>query len=258
MFDQLVLSATTRKRTRGWLYFTVTAAVWMMALTTTIIGGIFAFDARLNDQFKALAPVILPPIARLGVERPQQANYRQHASRYVTPKTPPVGITPPSSKPPDIAMVNFSQSGTGDGPAGGPYGVKDGVIGGQERGIPHAIATVAAPPPPPETRKVEPAAPPVKAQTIIRQVSTVLQGTAIRRVQPVYPPLARNARIGGQVVVEVTIDEGGNVIQARALSGHALLKQVSLDAARGWKWRPTLLNNIPVKVIGTITFNFLL
>jgi protein TonB len=111
------------------------------------------------------------------------------------------------------------------------------------------------PPPPPDTKKVEPVQP-AKTQTIVRQVSTVLQGSATRRVQPVYPILARNARISGQVVVEVTIDEEGNVIGARALSGHALLKQVSLDAAFGWKWRPTLLNGVPVKVIGTITFNF--
>jgi protein TonB len=62
--------------------------------------------------------------------------------------------------------------------------------------------------------------------------------------------------VSGAVVVEVTIDEQGNVAAARVLSGHPLLRDVCLSAARAWKWRPTMLNGSPVKVIGTITFNF--
>ncbi|HWP43931.1 MAG TPA: energy transducer TonB, partial [Blastocatellia bacterium] len=120
---------------------------------------------------------------------------------------------------------------------------------------PHGTSTGNPPPPPPEIKKVEPDPRP-EPQTIVRRVSHVLQGSAIRRVQPAYPILAIKTRVSGKVVVEVTIDEEGNVIDARALSGHALLKKVSVDAARGWKWRPTMLNGVPVKVIGTITFNF--
>ncbi|HEY7547817.1 MAG TPA: energy transducer TonB, partial [Blastocatellia bacterium] len=86
--------------------------------------------------------------------------------------------------------------------------------------------------------------------------SIILQGTAINRVYPQYPPLARTANVSGAVVVEVTIDEQGNVAAARVLSGHPLLRDVCLSAARAWKWRPTMLNGSPVKVIGTITFNF--
>ncbi|HJZ67954.1 MAG TPA: tetratricopeptide repeat protein, partial [Blastocatellia bacterium] len=58
------------------------------------------------------------------------------------------------------------------------------------------------------------------------------------------------------VVVEVTIDEEGNVISARAISGHPLLKDAAIDAARGWTFNQTLLQGVPVKVIGTITFRF--
>lgn len=91
---------------------------------------------------------------------------------------------------------------------------------------------------------------------IVRKSGGVLQGSATRRVTPAYPPLAKAARVSGAVVVEVTVDEEGNVMSARAVSGHPLLKDASVAAARGWKFKPTTLGGEPVKVIGTITFNF--
>src|SRR5690242_9242815 len=91
---------------------------------------------------------------------------------------------------------------------------------------------------------------------IIRKSGGVLQTSAARRVEPVYPPLAKAARVAGAVVVEVTVDEEGNVTAARAISGHPLLKSAAVTAARGWQFTPTKLNGTPVKVIGTITFNF--
>ncbi|HXG95340.1 MAG TPA: TonB family protein [Blastocatellia bacterium] len=91
---------------------------------------------------------------------------------------------------------------------------------------------------------------------VIRKSGGVLAAEATNLVNPAYPPLAKAARVSGSVVVEVTIDEEGNVIAARAISGHPLLKDAAVDAARGWKFKPTLLSGQPVKVIGTITFNF--
>ncbi|HEY9232120.1 MAG TPA: TonB family protein [Blastocatellia bacterium] len=91
---------------------------------------------------------------------------------------------------------------------------------------------------------------------IIRKSGGVLQGSATRRVEPVYPPLAKTARVGGPVVVEITVDETGKVIAARTISGHPLLKSAAEAAARGWEFTPTALQGTPVKVIGTITFNF--
>jgi TonB family protein len=93
---------------------------------------------------------------------------------------------------------------------------------------------------------------------IIRKSGGVFQGSATKRVEPAYPPLAKAAQISGSVVVEVTLDEEGKVISARALSGHPLLKDAAVAAARAWKFAPTMLEGVPVKVIGTITFNFML
>ncbi len=93
---------------------------------------------------------------------------------------------------------------------------------------------------------------------IIRKSGGVFQGSATKRVEPAYPPLAKAAKVSGSVVVEVTLDEEGKVISARALSGHPLLKDAAVAAARAWKFAPTMLEGVPVKVIGTITFNFTL
>jgi len=91
---------------------------------------------------------------------------------------------------------------------------------------------------------------------LIRKSGGVFQASAVRRVEPVYPPLAKAAQVSGSVVVEVTVDETGAVSEARALSGHPLLKDPAVAAARGWAFTPTKLEGVPVKVIGTITFNF--
>jgi TonB family protein len=91
---------------------------------------------------------------------------------------------------------------------------------------------------------------------IIRKSGGVLQGSATKRVEPAYPPLAKAARVSGSVVVEVTIDEEGNVFAARAISGHPLLKDAAVSAAKEWTFTQTVLTGVPVKVISTITFNF--
>lgn len=97
-----------------------------------------------------------------------------------------------------------------------------------------------------------------QASKIIRKSGGFLESSALRRVQPAYPPLAKAAKISGSVVVEVTIDEEGSVNAARAISGHPLLKDSSVAAAREWKFSETRLQGEPSRVIGTITFNFLL
>ena len=84
----------------------------------------------------------------------------------------------------------------------------------------------------------------------------VLNGKALNLPKPDYPADARNAHATGTVVVQVTVDEAGNVIAAHAVSGHPLLQQVSVNAAFQAKFSPTSLMGEPVKVTGVITFNF--
>ena len=84
----------------------------------------------------------------------------------------------------------------------------------------------------------------------------MLNGKAISLPKPQYPAIARQAHASGTVVVQVLIDESGNVIAAHAVSGHPLLQAVAVAAARQARFSPTKLSGQPVKVNGVIQYNF--
>ncbi len=86
----------------------------------------------------------------------------------------------------------------------------------------------------------------------------ILNGKAVMLPRPAYPSIARSARASGTVVVEIVIDEEGNVVSARAVSGHPLLQSSAVEAAREAKFTPTRLEGQPVKVKGSLTYNFVL
>jgi TonB family protein len=109
------------------------------------------------------------------------------------------------------------------------------------------VAQIETGPPPPRPSPKVPRAP---------ISGGVLNGKAIRLVQPTYPPIARAAHASGQVTVQVLVDENGNVISATAVSGHPLLQPAAVAAARASKFTPTKLASQPVKVTGVLIFNF--
>jgi len=86
----------------------------------------------------------------------------------------------------------------------------------------------------------------------------VLQGSAIRKVQPPYPPSAKAAGAQGAVQVQIVVSEAGEVEAASVLSGHELLREAALEAAKQWRFKPTESEGRPVKVQGILTFNFTL
>jgi protein TonB len=81
---------------------------------------------------------------------------------------------------------------------------------------------------------------------------------AAQKVAPTYPPTARSARITGKVTVFLMVDEKGEVATVERTDGPQLLRRAAEDAARRWKFRPTLINGQPVRVSGFINFNFAL
>jgi protein TonB len=105
------------------------------------------------------------------------------------------------------------------------------------------------PPPPKATPTPEP-----KPRAPISQ--GVLNGKAISKPAPPYPPIAKAAHASGQVVVQIVVDESGKVISAHAVSGHPLLLQAAVQAAYQARFSPTLLSGQPVKVSGIITYQF--
>ena len=84
----------------------------------------------------------------------------------------------------------------------------------------------------------------------------VLNGKAVNLPAPEYPAIARSAHASGSVTVAITVDEEGNVIEAKAVSGHPLLQAASVSAAREAKFAPTRLEGEPVRVSGVIIYNF--
>ena len=255
MLDQLVESASTRKKRGRWPYFTTTAAIWMMALTMIVATGIFAYDARLGDQYEKLT-IVAPP-APASPKAPRSKTRPRTGKSQTPTKVQPGQIVPDNITLPPRTISNMPVTSDIVGPANVgdrsdlPYNPAGGDSNSPFRG--GSDSSIPVPPPPPDRQTPEKAAP---VETALRRTSTILQGSAIRKVEPPYSRMAIQVGAKGAVVVEVTIDERGNCVSARALSGHPLLRDVSVRAALGWKWKPTILNGVPVKVIGTITFNF--
>ena len=106
--------------------------------------------------------------------------------------------------------------------------------------------------PPPAAHAPDPPPAPVR----LRVGGTVQAGKILRQVAPVYPALARQARISGQVRLEAIIAKNGKIENLQVISGHPLLVQAALEAVRQWVYRPTLLNGDPVEVMTLIDVNF--
>lgn len=122
-------------------------------------------------------------------------------------------------------------------PGGIPGGQMGGVIGGIISSAPISVPKVATP-------------------QRVRVSQGVTQGLLVRRVQPTYPPLARQARIQGSVLLQAEISKDGAIQNLRLISGHPMLAPAAIDAVKQWKYKPYYLNGEPVEVETQITVNF--
>ncbi|MGA2135506.1 MAG: TonB family protein [Bryobacteraceae bacterium] len=105
---------------------------------------------------------------------------------------------------------------------------------------------------------IMPPAPPPGDGVRIRVGGNMQQAKLARKVQPVYPPEAKAARIEGIVRLEATIGKDGSVENLVLLSGHPLLAPAAMEAVRQWQYQTTLLNGNPVEVVTEIQVNFTL
>jgi protein TonB len=123
-------------------------------------------------------------------------------------------------------------------PGGVPGGVGGGVLGG-------VLSAANTPPPRVAPQKV-------------RVSSGVASGNLLSPIRPVYPQIAKQARIQGQVVIQATISKAGTIENARVVSGHPMLVQSALEAVKQARYKPYLLNGEPVEVETTVNVNFTL
>jgi TonB family protein len=92
----------------------------------------------------------------------------------------------------------------------------------------------------------------------VRIGGAVRQPIQLRKINPVYPPIALSARVQGVVILEVSLGADGLVTDARVLRSIPLLDQAALDAVRQWQYQPTLLNGVPTPIVMTVTVPFTL
>ncbi len=128
--------------------------------------------------------------------------------------------------------------------AGVVGGVPGGVPGGQMGGVMGSIIGSNAP------------MPKVAAPTRIRVSQGVVSGLKIKEVKPVYPAIAKTARVQGSVVLQAEISKEGTIQNLRVISGPPLLIQSALEAVKQWRYRPYILNGEPVEVETMVTVNF--
>lgn len=262
-------TSQTKWRQSRWLKFSAIAAACLAILASAAVAGLFAYERHLDRQYAALVPVELKQspsslpesyteamtedaqqltpgeqIEAVTItapepdpdEREREERDRDEPEREVVKPAPlpapitippPAASKPPSPAPPMIGRVNAGQGGASSGA---------GAV------APSGLPLSDSPPP----------LPPPQA---VRKSGGVVRGRVLKRVEPTNPTAAMS-RLTGTVVVEVLVDEQGNVASARGLSGHPVLMNAALSAARRWKFEPSKLNGSAVQATGQITFNF--
>ena len=128
---------------------------------------------------------------------------------------------------------------------GVPGGIPGGQLGGVIGGIVNATSNLAYIP------KLQPVVP-----QRIRISQGVTSGLLLRRVEPAYPVIAREARIQGNVVLKAIIDKEGNIQDLQLVTGHPMLVPAAIQAVKQWRYKPYLLNGQPVEVETTVTVIF--
>jgi periplasmic protein TonB len=153
----------------------------------------------------------------------------------------------PTKIPQKIKMIQEDEAPPAMATTGVVGGVPGGIPGGSMGGV---IGSVLS-----STPTV---APHIATPQRVRVSSGVSSGLLIRKVNPTYPPLARQARIQGTVVLQAQISKDGSIENLQLISGHPMLAPAAIEAVKQWKYKPYLLNGEPVEVDTQVQVNFTL
>jgi protein TonB len=211
-----------------------------------------AIRAFLVEAAPAPPPPPPPPPAAAAPRPVTQPKVQQPKPVVEQPKfTAPIETPKELPKPePATGLGSGPQRGEPGGVEGGvkggtPGGVVGGVVGGVIGGELGGVVGGSGAP------KEEP-----KPSGPVRVGGNIHPPAKRNNVSPVYPPMARQARVEGVVILEATISANGRVSDVKVLRGIPLLDSAAVDAVRQWTYTPTLLNGVPVPVVMTVTVNF--
>ncbi len=239
MFEQSLMELASHEKRKPW---TVAVSFLFNTLVVTVMVLVPLIYTEALPKQQLLTFLIAPPPPPPPPPPPAPVKIVKIQSEFEEGR-----LTAPKEIPKEIAMVKEeelpppSTGVVGGVPGGVPGGTAGGVIGG-------IISATPAPPPPPK----------VETPKRIRVGGQVQQAKWIFHPNPIYPPLAKSARIQGTVRLEAIISKQGNIESLRVVSGHPLLVQSALDAVKQWRYHPTILNGEPVEVATTIDVNFTL
>jgi len=259
MFDNLVESSSHKDDiSRKGSFVAATAIIYGVLMLAFFVAGIYWYDNHLAQMDLELTTLVAPvpvPQVQKAEEKPREEAKPQKVEQNVDVRKEliadvtrtelvPKEVSAKASDVPPVRRGVTTVVGTNDSNAAAPMPAGPGT--GTVVGVPTKVE-VADEPPPPEVKPTPPRAP---------ISGGVLNGKAISLPKPAYPPIARAAHASGTVVVQVLIDENGNVVSAHAVSGHPLLQAVAVGAAKQARFSPTKLSGQPVKVTGVIQYNF--
>lgn len=261
MFENLLESSTHRDRTKKpammALSFTLHAAI----ILGLIIGPLFFPDA-LPQVGELLGFVQSPLNPAIDLPKPvaaQQAPPPIAPPKVDVPKTTldPSQVYEPKEITKDVPDVKPEKLEMGGdlGDIGMPGGVPGGVPGGAVGGAGHGGGGSVVGGVPIEQRE-PPKAPPPPPKEPVRVGGNVLSSQLVQKVEPIYPEIAKKARVAGIVLLQIVVDESGRVSEVKVLSGHPMLVQAAVDAVKKWAYTPTVLNGEKIPMIGTVTVIF--
>jgi protein TonB len=248
IFSGSLLELSDTRPRRRWWDVALSIVFHTTALAGLVLLPLFFSEALDLKQFTRTLlvapppPPPPPPPAAPAVAIVRQAPRRIFSAggRLVAPIAIPskVAMIKEEPLPPDADGVAGVVGGV---PGGVPGGQAGGVIGGIIGGVPRT--TIVAPP------VAQPRAP-------IRVGGRVQAPRSVFTPDPVYPALARQARIEGDVQLDAVIDARGNVVELSVVSGHPLLLSAAMAAVRQWRYQPTFLNDeaVPVQLIVVVRF----
>ena len=267
MFDTLVESGShADDLARKGSFFLGTMVVYAIVMVAVIVVGIYLYNDSIPDPSLELLTLVAPAPMQAQEEAKPKEEAKPAKAEPQTAMVKEMAVIAPVTKNNEVASekakvvqtnktlsIQVGDRDIGDVNAvstGNVVGVGTGGGGGTGGGAPAVVSNEEPPPPPAPKPTPEP------KKTIVS--GGVLNGKAISKPQPAYPPIAKAARAQGTVTVQIVVDESGRVISASAVSGHPLLQQAAVAAARQARFSPTLLSGQPVKVSGVITYNFVL